>query len=67
MAKSSTLEQLYDRHHEMAADQCKKQLEQINWNINPNDIGWLFLYPRMERNMGHSARVFYRLKNLEEK
>ena len=62
---SSTLEQLDDRHHAMAAAQTKKELEQFNWQINPNDIGWMFLYPRIEKNMGRSARVFYRLQNLE--
>lgn len=63
----TTLDQLDDRHHAMAAHQCKKEIEQINWQINPNDIGWMFWYPRIEKNLGRSGRVFYRLLNLKRK
>lgn len=41
--RTTTLTQLDDRHIDMAAAQTKKDLEQINWKVNPNDIGWLFL------------------------
>lgn len=60
----STLRQLDDRHHSMACDIARKQLDQINYMINPNDIGWMFLDEIIDKNAGRSKKVFYRLMRL---
>jgi hypothetical protein len=64
MAHPSTLEELDERHTEMASAQSKKDLEQINWQINPNDIPWMLWDPRINKSLGRSKRVFYRLSCL---
>ncbi len=61
----STLSQLDDRHHDMAAAQSKPELENIRWAVNPNDIGWMFWEPKMEKNLGRSGKVFWKLANLK--
>jgi hypothetical protein len=65
MAQPSTLQALDDRHTEMAAVQSKKDLEQINWQINPNDVPWMFWGPRINKSLGRSKRVFNRLACLK--
>ncbi|MCF6442063.1 hypothetical protein L1077_21780 [Pseudoalteromonas luteoviolacea] len=64
MSKATTLEQLKNRHGIQAAAIVTKQLNNINWKINPNDVGWLYHYPQIAKQPGRSARVYHRLNNL---
>lgn len=64
---STTLEQLNDIHHDTAADIVRKQLEQINFRINPNDIGWLYMDEVVDKNAGRSKNVFNRLVGMKYK
>jgi hypothetical protein len=64
MDMTSTLAQLDERQLAMAVAVSKKDLNQINWQINPNDVFWMFWQPIIDKNMGRSGRVFNRLHRL---
>tara|TARA_Y100001936_G_C15935337_1_gene591690 strand:+ start:120 stop:314 length:195 start_codon:yes stop_codon:yes gene_type:complete len=63
----TTLQQLDDAHENQAAAIVRKQLDNMHWKINPNDIGWMFHYPQVDTQLGRSKRVFYQLLQLQEK
>ena len=63
MANITRLNDLYERHENMAVAQSKKDLEQINYQVNPNDVPWMFWEPRMKKSLGRSAKVFWQLCN----
>lgn len=58
------LEALVDAQEKQAAKIVTPQIDQINWQINPNDIGWLFHFPQLDKQLGRSKRVYWRLVNL---
>lgn len=52
----STLEQLCERHFEQA---IHATLNNLGWDsINPNDILWAIVEPKMDKQMGSAKRVY---------
>ncbi|GAB1077498.1 MAG: hypothetical protein SAqTSB_36350 [Shewanella algae] len=64
MGRVTRLCELESRHSDMAIAQSKKELANIRWRVNPNDIPWMFWEPHIEKNLGRSARVYSRLIRL---
>ncbi|MAA93748.1 MAG: hypothetical protein CML22_07215 [Rheinheimera sp.] len=58
------LQALVDAQENQAAKIVTPQIDQINWQVNPNDIGWLFHYPQLDKQLGRSRRVYWKLVNL---
>lgn len=63
MAKTN-LSTLVDAHEKQSAAITTKQLDCEKWRVNPNDIGWLYLWPQVDRQLGRSKRVYHRLTDL---
>lgn len=60
------LKELVDAQEKQAAKIVTPQIDQINWQINPNDIGWIFHYPQLDKQLGRSKRIYWRLVNLSK-
>jgi len=58
------LKQLVDAQEKQAAKIVTPQIDQFNWQINPNDVGWMFHYPQLDKQLGRSKRIYWRLVNL---
>ena len=58
------LQALVDAQENQAAKIVTPQIDQINWQVNPNDIGWLFHYPQLDKQLGRSRRGYWKLVNL---
>ena len=58
------LQALVDAQENQAAKIVTPQIDQINWQVNPNDIGWLFHYPQLDKQLGRSRRAYWKLVNL---
>lgn len=65
MSRSTTLSQLSERHDHLAAAQSKRLIQQTRHAFNQRDIPWLFWDQYVARNLGRSARVFYRLVQID--
>lgn len=61
---NTRLSALVDAHEAQAAKIVTPQIDQINWKINPNDIGWLFHFPQLDKQLGRSKRVYWKLVHL---
>lgn len=60
----TTLKQLEETHDKQASKVISRLLDNYKWQINPNDICWMFHDPQVEKQLGRSKRVFNRLINL---
>jgi len=58
------LKDLVDAQEKQAAKIVTPQIDQFNWEINPNDIGWLFHFPQLDKQLGRSRRVYWELVKL---
>lgn len=58
------LKELVDAQEKQAANIVTPQIDQINWEINPNDVGWVFHFPQLDKQLGRSKRIYWRLVNL---
>lgn len=58
------LKELVDAQEMQAAKIVTPQIDQFNWEINPNDIGWLFHFPQLDKQLGRSKRVYWKLVKL---
>lgn len=65
MKKSTTLNELEEIHNEMAVIETRKFLENIRFKVNPNDVPWMFWNPIIDRNLGNSRKVYYKLLMLK--
>ncbi len=63
----TTLKQLEDAHDKQASKIISRLLANYNWQINPNDICWMFHDPQVEKQLGRSKRVFNKLISLKYK
>lgn len=66
MAKGSTgYQRLMECHEVEVIARVSRYLSNINYNFNPNDVGWLLEYPQLEKQMGRAARVYKRIEELD--
>lgn len=54
-----------------AANIVRSQISQINWGVNPNDIYlndiyWVYNQPQIEKQLGRSGKVYWRLVQLSK-
>lgn len=61
----STLKELEDRHDTQAVAIVTKTLNNEHWRVNGNDVGWMYHWPQIEKQLGRSKRVYNRLINIE--
>jgi hypothetical protein len=62
----STLQQLEDAHNAEAAAKVTKTLNCLKWQVNPNDVLWMYHEPQIDKQLGRSKRVFHRLSALND-
>lgn len=62
----STLSDLMDAQETQAAAVVRKQLDNEHWQVNPNDIGWLYHWPQVDKQLGRAKRVYNRLSALND-
>lgn len=62
----TTLQELENEHEKQAAAICKKQLSNEHYQVNPNDVWWMYLEPQVEKQLGRSSRVYNRLIRLQK-
>ena len=60
------LKDLVDAQEMQAAKIVTPQIDQINWQINLNDVGWIFHYPQLDKQLGRSKRIYWKLVNLSK-
>jgi hypothetical protein len=61
----TTLKELEKRHDEAASAKVRRLLNNYHWQVNANDVLWMYHEPEVEKQLGRSARVYNRLMNLE--
>lgn len=62
----ATLKQIEAAHDTEAAAKVTKTLNNIKWRVNANDVGWMYHYPQIDKQLGRSKRVFNRLSALND-
>lgn len=57
-------EELMKAQNQQATAIATKQMNVEGWP-NPNDIGWLYHYPQVDKQLGRAKRVYHRLMELK--
>lgn len=60
------LSDLVDAQERQAANIVRPQIEHINWKVNPNDVYWVYNMPQLEKQLGRSRKVYWRLVQLSK-
>jgi hypothetical protein len=57
----TSLEKLMKAHEDQAFKVVKKQLNCQHWQVNLNDVYWIYIDPQIDKQLGRSKRVFHAL------
>lgn len=63
---ATTLSKLEELHDKQASAIVRKYLSNLKYQPNPNDIFWMYHDPQVKKQLGRSAKVFYKLLALED-